>query len=145
MSSLLRNERLQLDARKGRRVPSDVKGKDSHDGMHRGVIPADTAGAWRERGENRCKQGVSPQDRKTRTDALLLLSLAHLSERCIASLDSPSDFVSQKHVLAVCSPAPFFCMMMHVTTYLKGLFAAWSSFRTASTIDEVQSPTFLGA
>ena len=40
---------------------------------------------------------------------------------------------------AVCSPAPFFCMMMQVTTYLNGLFTACNDFSTASTIDDVQS------
>lgn len=33
----------------------------------------------------------------------------------------PSVLLSQKHELAVCNPAPFFCIMMHVTMYLKGL------------------------
>lgn len=31
------------------------------------------------------------------------------------SLILPSVELSQKHVLAVCSPAPFFCMMMQFT------------------------------
>ncbi len=30
---------------------------------------------------------------------------------------APSFFTSQKQVAAVCSPAPFFCMMMHVTDH----------------------------
>jgi len=44
---------------------------------------------------------------------------------------------------AVCRPAPFFCMIMHVTTYLKGLLAACSDFRTDSTMADVQSCTRL--
>lgn len=33
----------------------------------------------------------------------------------------PSVELSQKHELAVCNPAPFFCIITHVTIYLKGL------------------------
>lgn len=35
----------------------------------------------------------------------------------------PSVALSQKQVLAVCRPAPFFCMMIQVTMYLKGLLS----------------------
>ena len=36
----------------------------------------------------------------------------------------PSLALSQKQLLTVCSPAPFRCMMTHVTTYLNGLPSA---------------------
>ena len=66
-----------------------------------------------------------------------IVALSHLT------LQLPSLRVSQKQVLAVCSPAPFFCMMIHVTTYLNGLLAAWSDLRTDSTMADVQSCTRL--
>lgn len=43
------------------------------------------------------------------------------------------------HVL---TPAPFFCIMMQVIMYLKGLLRGCSSFRQLSTIVLVQSVTF---
>lgn len=66
-----------------------------------------------------------------------MVALSHLT------LQLPSVFVSQKHVLAVCRPAPFFCMMMQVTTYLNGLLAACSDLSTDSTMADVQSCTRL--
>ena len=66
-----------------------------------------------------------------------MVVLSHLT------LQLPSVRVSQKHVDAVCRPAPFFCMMMHVTTYLNGLLAACRLFSTLSTMADVQSCTRL--
>ena len=76
----------------------------------------------------------------------------------------PSVLVSQKHVLAVCKPAPLRCMMMHVTTtpttreshtttpcfthtsnylptYLNGLFAVWICLSTCSMMFDVHVGT----
>ena len=39
---------------------------------------------------------------------------------------APSVVLSQKHDVAVCSPAPFFCISTAVTTYLNGLFRSLS-------------------
>merc|ERR1719473_2177167 len=47
---------------------------------------------------------------------------------------TPSVFVSQKRARPVCIGAPFFCMMVHVTTYLNGLLSFASSFRQSSMI-----------
>merc|ERR1719394_1055975 len=49
---------------------------------------------------------------------------------------TPSVFVSQHKASPVCSCAPLFCMMMHVTTYLKGLLIFASSLRHSSMMDE---------
>lgn len=45
----------------------------------------------------------------------------------------PSVELSQKHVLAVCSPAPFFCMMIQFTIYLKGFPSLLRWLRQSST------------
>ena len=44
----------------------------------------------------------------------------------------PSVVLSQKHDVAVCNPAPFFCMMTAVTTYLNGLLRSLSFFKVLS-------------
>merc|ERR1719333_1336482 len=53
----------------------------------------------------------------------------------------PSVLVSQNAVAAVCMGEPFFCMMTHVTTYLKGFCCFASSFRQSSMICDVQPDT----
>ena len=55
----------------------------------------------------------------------------------------PSLFASQCMAAPVSIPAPFFCMMIVVTTYLNGLFRPCNSFRMVSVMLFVQSPTFL--
>ena len=45
------------------------------------------------------------------------------SQRTVAL---PSLVLSQKHDVAVCRPAPLFCMTTQVTTYLNGLFRSLS-------------------
>jgi len=49
----------------------------------------------------------------------------------------PSVVLSQKHELAVWRPAPFFCIMTHVTIYLNGLDNLVSWLRHCSTTFEV--------
>ena len=44
----------------------------------------------------------------------------------------PSVELSQKHEVAVCNPAPFFCMITAVTTYLNGLLRSLSFFKVLS-------------
>ena len=53
----------------------------------------------------------------------------------------PSVSLSQKHDAAVCRPAPFLCMMTHVTTYLNGLFRPARRFTHVSTTSFVHWPT----
>jgi len=53
----------------------------------------------------------------------------------------PSVVLSQKHDVAVCNPAPFFCMMTAVTTYLNGLLRSLSFFKVLSMHMEVQLGT----
>ena len=55
----------------------------------------------------------------------------------------PSDVLSQKHELAVCRPAPFFCMITHVTMYLNGLPSFVSWFKHCSTTLDVHWFTLL--
>merc|ERR1740138_636049 len=47
---------------------------------------------------------------------------------------TPSVLVSQKRARPVCIGAPFFCIIVHVTTYLNGLFSFASSFKQSSII-----------
>jgi hypothetical protein len=49
----------------------------------------------------------------------------------------PSVVLSQKHELAVCKPAPFFCIITQVTIYLNGLFNFVKLFKHVSTTVDV--------
>lgn len=42
------------------------------------------------------------------------------------SVALPSVWLSQKHDVAVCNPAPFFCISTAVTMYLNGLLSSLS-------------------
>ena len=53
------------------------------------------------------------------------------------TVQDPSVPLSQKQDEAVWSPAPFFCMMLHVTMYLKGLLSLVRWLRQCSTTFEV--------
>jgi len=55
----------------------------------------------------------------------------------------PSVWLSQKQELAVWRPAPFFCIITHVTMYLKGFPSFVSWFRHCSTTLEVHWLTLL--
>merc|ERR1719231_974783 len=55
----------------------------------------------------------------------------------------PSVVLSQKHDVAVCSPAPFFCINTAVTMYLNGLFRSFSFFMQLSMHIEVHCGTFV--
>ena len=49
---------------------------------------------------------------------------------------------SQKQLWPVCTPAPFFCIKIQVTTYLKGLFICVSFCMLWSQMRSTQVATF---
>lgn len=59
------------------------------------------------------------------------------------SQDARTFAVSQNIVAAVCMPAPFFCMMVQVTIYLKGFSRDWSSFKHCSMMLLIQPSTLV--
>ena len=63
-----------------------------------------------------------------------------LSHRTVAL---PSVVMSQNVEVAVCRPAPFFCMITAVTMYLKGLFRSFSLFMQISITFDVQCATLV--
>ena len=63
-----------------------------------------------------------------------------LSHRTVAL---PSVVMSQNVEVAVCRPAPFFCMITAVTMYLKGLFRSFSLFMQLSITFDVHCATLV--
>jgi hypothetical protein len=55
----------------------------------------------------------------------------------------PSVLLSQKHELVVCRPAPFFCMITHVTMYLYAFLSSMNCDKHALTISWVHLLTVL--
>ena len=96
--------------------------KDGDDDAHLRVFPGYTCGDARSSSNGRFPRDEALEDALTR----------------------PSLALSQKSAAPVSRPAPFFCMMMQVTMYLKGRFRVWSSFKQASTIWWILLSTNLG-
>lgn len=69
---------------------------------------------------------------KPNTETIAYMDL--FSQRTV---HEPSVVLSQKHELAVCKPAPFFCIITHETMYLNGLFNLVNELRIASTMFDV--------
>lgn len=103
----------------------------------------------KERKDDETKSNLANQIDKPNTETIAYMDLfsqlkirANKTKEFLScsyrTVHEPSVVLSQKHELAVCKPAPFFCIITQETMYLNGLFNFVNELRIASTIFDVQ-------